>query len=320
MFRSSILLIAIASAAVAAPTAAPDVGASIAQVRTFARYAGDKLWPGYGSAPFGFLLVAGDQEELLCRAAVPDGFKADGNDSASGCPRYVRPRSGLPDTLLAAMPLFGPPEVIVMGTPQSTGRSGPDWTRTILHEHFHQWQGMLPDFYSRVAKLDLAGTDNSGMWMMNYPFPYSDAEVVSAFNDASHALGAAVDARGKAGFRAALDNYLAARAKLAATAGERNWRYAELELWKEGVARWTETELGKRYPDAAVRASALELERKSRAWLDKPDLARAKREFVYPYGASEAMLLEACNPAWRSQYPKELALGPLLEAARHNCR
>ena len=317
MLRLSILLL-IASGA-APPPAAPDVGRSIAEVRGFAKSTGDRLWHGYGSAPFEFLLVAGDKEELFCRAAAPDGFKPDGTDSASGCARYVRPRSGLPDKPLAALPVFGPPSTIVMGTPQTTGRSDADWTRTILHEHFHEWQDALPGIYPRIAKLDLAGADNTGMWMLNYPFPYSDRAVVSAFNDASHALGIAVDARGKRGFRTAFDRYLEARAKLAKAAGEKNWRYAEFELWKEGVARWTEIELGKHYPDVAVSKSAVELERKTRAWLDKPDLG-AGREFVYPIGASEAMLLEACDPAWRSQYPKELALGPMLEAARHKCR
>jgi hypothetical protein len=320
MFRLSLLLLVTAPAALAAPAAAPDVGQSIAQVRNFAESTGDELWRGYGSAPFEFLLVAGDKEELFCRAAAPEGFKADGTDSASGCARYVRPRSGLPDKLLAALPVFGPPSTIVMGTPQSTGRSDADWTRTILHEHFHEWQDALPGIYPRIAKLDLAGADNTGMWMLNYPFPYSDPAVVSAFDDASHALGAAVDVRGKPGFRAAFDKYLGARAKLAKAAGEKNWRYAEFELWKEGIARWTEIELGKRYPDPAVSKSAFELEQKSRAWLDKPDLSGAGREFVYPYGTGEAMLLQACNPAWRTEYPKELALGPLLVAARRNCR
>jgi hypothetical protein len=320
MFRSSILALATATAAVTAPAGTPNVGQSIAQVRTFAKAAGNELWPGYGAAPFEFLLVAGDKEELFCRASMPSGFKADGIDSASGCPRYVRPRSGLPDKLLAAMPVFGPPSTIVMGTPQSTGRSDADWTRTILHEHFHEWQDALPGLYPRIAKLDLAGSNNNGMWMLNYPFPYSNPAVISVFNDASHALGAAVDARGKRGFRAAFDKYLAARAKLAKAAGEKNWRYAEFELWKEGVARWTEIELGKRYPDAAVRASALALEQKSRTWLDKPDLSGAGREFVYPYGTGEAMLLEACGPSWRREYSKQLALGPLLEKARRTCR
>jgi len=315
-----VLLLMIAASLSATSADSPDVGAAISHVRHFASSTGEKLWRGYGSAPFGFLLVAGDKEQLLCQSPAPDGFTADGKDAASGCTRYVRPRSSLPDALLAAMPVFGPPSTIVMGTPKTTGRSDADWTRTILHEHFHQWQDSLPRFYERAAALGLSGDDHSGMWMLNYPFPYSDPKVVAAFGDASHALGLAVDARGKPGFRKAFANYLAARTKLSAAAGEKNWRYAEFELWKEGVARWTEVQLGKRYPDPAVSKSAVELEKKARAWLDKPDLAAAGREFVYPYGSAEASLLGACWPAWRREYSKLLALGPLLKEAQSHCR
>lgn len=317
MLRLSLLLLAALSGTASAD---PDVGRSIAEVRSFARTTGDKLWPGYGSSSFEFLLVAGDKEQLLCRKKVPDGFTAAGTDKASGCVRYERPRSGLPDKLLAAMPIFGPPSTIVMGTPESTGRSDADWTRTILHEHFHQWQDSFPNIFTRMRDLNLAGGDTTGMWMLNYAFPYSDPVVVAAFDRASRALAVAVDARGKPWFKRALTRYLAARSKLAAAAGPKNWRYAELELWKEGVARWTEIQLGKRYRDAAVRASAIDLERKSRAWLDQPDLPGAGREFVYPFGASEAMLLDACGPGWRRDYPKHLALGPLLKEASRRCR
>jgi len=315
-----ISLLLAAAAASSVPTAGTDVGASIAQVRSFAGSDGEKLWPGYGSAPFGFLLVAGDKEQLLCRTPAPKGFTSDGTDVASRCPRFVRARSGLPDNLLAAMPLFGPPEVIVMGTPATTGRSGAQWTRTILHEHFHQWQGELPDIYARISALGLSGDDKSGMWMLNYPFPYAESNTVTAFKPAAKALGEAVDARGKPSFRSKFADYLEARRKLAATVGPKNWRYAELELWKEGVARWTEIELGNTYPDVEVRTSAQELEAKTRAWLDTADIAGSGREFVYPYGASEAMLLDACGPSWRGAYPTQLGLGPLLENALRICR
>lgn len=318
MLGFSLLLVA-AAAAEPPPATAPDVGASIAEVRDFAKSTGDRLWPGYGTAPFEFLLVAGDREELFCRTSVPEGFKPDGIDSASGCAKYVRPRTSLPNNLLAALPIFGPPSTIVMGTPESTGRTKAEWTRTILHEHFHEWQDSLPDIFARIGSLDLAGDDKTGMWMLNFPFPYSDPAIVSAFDHASHLLGAAVDARGTPAFRSALTRYLAARAKLAKAAGPKNWRYAEFELWKEGIARWTEIELGKEFPDPDVRASALALDQKTRAWLGKPDLAGAGREFVYPYGASEAMLLQACDPNWRARYLSVLALGPLLEEAAAQC-
>ena len=231
----------------------------------------------------------------------------------------MRARSGLPDTLLAAMPVFGPPSTIVMGTPSSTGRTEAEWTRTILHEHFHQWQDALPTYFKRVEKLNLSGGDQSGMWMLNYAFPYRDPDILANIARASQRLGAALDVRGKPDFVHKLREYLVARRQFAHAAGVRNWRYIELELWKEGVARWTEIELGKRYPDPAVATSAKDLERRTRAWLLHPNIAEDGREFVYPYGAAEAMLLDACGASWKRAYPRRLSLGPLLQAAAHSC-
>ena len=288
-------------------------------IRQFMATRGDRLWPGLGAAPFDFLMIGPNDERLYCRKSLPDGFVGGQDDPATGCKSATRPRSGLPAGLLAAMPIFGAPSTIVMGTAQATDRTDADWTRTIIHEHFHQWQDGLPSVYARIAGLGLSGGDETGMWMLNYPFPYAEPKTVAAANTASLALGAALDARGTPKLRVAFRKYLSARNAFARSVGAANWRYAEFELWKEGVARWTEIELGKTFPDPAIKASANQLEHQVRAWLDKPDIANAGREFVYPYGAAEAMLLEACDPRWRARYPKTLALGPLLDMSRGRC-
>ena len=318
MFAALTLLMA---AAVTASTPDPvaAVGPHLAQARAFSAAEGEKVWPGYGGAPMGFLLIAGKSETLICRDQVPAGFLAAGADPATGCRRYARPRSGFPDTLLAAMPMFGPPAVIVMGTPQSTGRSEAAWVRTILHEHFHQWQYDLPDYFNRIHALDLHGGDETGMWALNYAFPYDDPAVVAAYDDASRKLALAVAARATPQFMPAFDSYLDARRALAAHAGERNWRYLEFQLWQEGVARWTEIRLGKWYPRQDVRGSAAKLEQATIDALAAPRLAEMKREVVYAHGAAEAMLMQACGEQWRTDYTNVLALGPLLEAARARC-
>jgi hypothetical protein len=51
-----------------------------------------------------------------------------------------------------------------------------------------------------------------------------------------------------------------------------------------------------------------------------PDLPGRGRVAVYAIGAAEAMLLEACGPAWRARYPQLLSMGPLLEEARRRCK
>jgi hypothetical protein len=300
-------------------TAGANVGTHLAQVRAFSRKNGDRLWPGYGTAPFGFLLIGDEREELICHDGVPEGFESARIDPDTGCRRFTRPRSGFPDTLLAAMPAFGPRAVIVMGTPKSTGRSEAGWARTILHEHFHQWQYALPSYFERTKALDLHDGDETGMWVLNFAFPYEEPSVVAAFEKASHALADAVTARRTARFDAAFGRYLTARKALAARAGTRNWRYLEFQLWQEGVARWTEIRLGMAYPRSDVRESAARLEEQTLKELASPDLRGKKREVVYAYGAAEAMLLEACDRGWRSEYLKVLSLGLLLESARVRC-
>jgi hypothetical protein len=299
--------------------AATTLGPKLARLRGFARTKGERLWTGYGTASFGFLLVGEQSETLLCHPSAPAGFVPAGRDPATGCVRLTRGRSGLSGGLLAAMPLFGPPSTIVMGSPAATGRPEGDWLRTILHEHFHQWQSALPAYYSRVAALDLAGGDQSGMWMLNFPFPYSDAGAAAGFAAVSNALADALQARNSPGFLPAFDAFLAARRAFAARVGERDWRYFEFQLWQEGVARWTEITLGRAYPDAGVRSASAAFEARTLSALRTPDLAARRREAVYPYGAGEAMLLEACGRAWRKAYPGVLALGPLLAEARARC-
>ena len=307
------------AAAAPAPEPGVEIGPALAQARAFAAGTGEALWPGYGAAPFGFLLLEPDREILLCRPDPPSGFEPDGTDPATGCPRLRRGRTELPAGLLAALPMFGPPAVIVMGTPATTGRARAAWLRTILHEHFHQWQWSLPDNQKRVAALDLAGADRSGMWMLNFPFPYESAPAGAAYAAASNALADALEKRGRPGFAAAFDSYLAARRRFAASVSAREWRYLDFELWQEGVARWSEIQLGKAYPDLAVRDAAAALEKATLASLRKPDLKAQRRELAYPFGAGEAMLMSACGPQWRRAYPKVLGMTALLTLARRSC-
>ena len=301
------------------PSALPAVGPHLAAVRSFSATEGEKLWTGYASAPFGFLLVTDSEETLLCHDPAPDGFTAAGKDTSTGCDRHSRARTGLPGTLLAAMPIFGPPGVIVMGTPQSTGRTEASWVRTILHEHFHQWQYALPDYFNRTKALGLHDGDETGMWVLNYAFPYENPVIIAAFTNASAKLAEAVKARGTPEFPSAVDRYIDSRKALARLAGERNWRYLDFQLWQEGVARWTEIQLGKAYDRHDVRESARKLEEATIKALASPDLVGKKREVVYAHGAAEAMLLEACGLDWRAAYPRLLALGPILEDASKSC-
>jgi hypothetical protein len=307
---------------IAQPAAAPPepLGPELAALRAFAGAHGERIWPGFGTAPFGMLLLRERQEVLLCHPTMPAGFTADGRDAATGCIRAVRPRGRFGAGMLAAMPLFGPPSTIVMGTPESTGLTLPRWRSTVFHEHFHQWQAALPDHYRHVAALDLAGGDQAGMWMLNFAFPYTDAAPAAAFAEASRAMVAALAARGTPAFRGRLAAYLDRRRAFAAAAGERNWRYFDFQLWQEGIARWTELALGRASADPAMRSDADLREAEIIAELGRPDLPGAGRGVVYALGAAEGLLMEACRAPWRTRYPQVLALTPLLDEAARACR
>ena len=65
-----------------------------------------------------------------------------------------------------------------MGQAENTlSKTSTPWIIMLLHEHFHQLQDSQPNFYADVSALNLSGADKSGMWMLNYPFPYDRKEV-----------------------------------------------------------------------------------------------------------------------------------------------
>lgn len=285
---------------------------TLSAIRSHVRQSGARYWPGYDSAPFGILLVDREGELLLCDERIPAGFSALPAEPSTGCNLAAGPPTWRRPELLAAMPAFGPPSVVVMGTPETTGKSLPQWTHTVFHEHFHQWQTALPDYYRRVEALGLSDGDQTGMWMLDYRFPYTEPRVAAAFAGASRALAEAIEAPDPRTFKARLEVYLQARRTLEATVSQKDWRYFEFQLWQEGVARWTELDVAKRFPDRAVRSSGAAVWLETLTDLRNPDLARAGRTAVYAFGAGEAALLERIGRAWRADYRLHLSMGPIM--------
>jgi hypothetical protein len=311
-FSAALLISSPVVSAVSGGAIPQDVAGGLKDMIALSRTHGENLWRGYGKTAFGFLLVQPDREVLLCDNRLPDGFVRAVDDPVLGCKQASGPPSWRQASFLAAMPVFGPPSVIVMGTPATTGRTPGDWKMTILHEHFHQWQSAQTGYYDRVAALDLAGGDETGMWMLNYAFPYADASVGNAHARASAALKAAILAN-KKDLVDATKRYLVARGELQKTVSERDWRYFEFQLWQEGVARWTEFTLGAKSKDEGVRAAAAVSREKTVEALAKPTLKADGRVAVYAFGSGEAMLLDRIDPHWRRCYSKDFALGPRFE-------
>lgn len=309
----AVLLVAATGAQQApAPRRLPeDSRIRLAETRRLARAIEDRVWKGWAAAPFAVLLVTDSVEFLVWHPRPSADFQSLGYDSLLGSEVLARPRQ-YPPTYLATFPAVGGVPTIVAGQPATTGKSSSEWVLTLMHEHFHQLQNSQPRYYAAVDSLQLSHGDQTGMWMLNYAFPYDSAPIQRAFAGLSQALTAALADPS----RAALQRYAAARRAVRAALGPEDTRYMDFQLWQEGVARYTEYACARAaargytpsapfaalpdfisYADAATR-----LRGQVESELSRPDLGAKRRVLFYPLGAATALLLEKTVPRWKDQY------------------
>jgi hypothetical protein len=270
---------------------------------------GGKIWPGFERVPFPIVLVTEELELLVgWEGPPPPGFEMPAVHPRLG-PVAARARVFSPE-LAAAFPAFGPPAVVAIGTMEATGRSSGRWALTLLHEHFHQLQYAAPDYQRDVAALDLSGDDATGMWMLNYPFPYGDARIGRLFDRLAAEVRLALS--GEAESEAAWD----ALCELTTALEPADARYLGFQLWQEGVGRHLElraasvaAESFSPGPDFAKLdvfeswgKEAAGLRGRIESELKALSLAESQRVSFYPVGAALAMLLDRDDPAWRSRY------------------
>ena len=277
---------------------------------------GDRLWPGWHKAPFAVLQVTSENEFLIRHPQPSADFKLVNYDSLLRSNIYYRKRTQ-PQNLLATFPLVGGVPTIVIGQAENTDKkSSTPWVVTVLHEHFHQLQYSQPGYYQAVATLDLARGDQSGMWMLNYPFPYDWMEMKEHFSLLRSLLVAALGAVDHPEFRSKLSAYLKQRTELSQTLSPDDYRYFSFQLWQEGIARYTEYRIASlaaaQYkPSKAFRALkdyrplgevAVEIRRGVENELHNGKLEADKRVMFYALGAGEGLLLDRAQPRWRGRY------------------
>ena len=308
-----ILALFLLTAAACAQQLPQDDAVRIAEFYRLANQLQDEVWPGWSTVPAPLLLITKDAEFLTHHPGAPADFRRLSADI------YARPRQFSPH-LLATFPAFGPPSVIVIGEPQNTEatRSTP-WVITLLHEHFHQLQNSQPGYYDAVAKLNLSGGDNSGMWMLNYPFPYDKPEVVQEFANLRDLLLKVLRISEEKEFKRSAMEYVAERKRVFAQLSANDHKYLSFQLWQEGIARYTQvtaaeaaaayqpTDQFKALPDyEAFSEYAARARNDTLSELRRADLATMKRTFVYSFGGAEGFLLDRLNPGWKQDYFRQL--------------
>src|SRR6266404_5282328 len=281
---------------------------------------GDRVWPGWSKAPFAVLLVTPDYEFLMRHPTPSADFTKLGYDALLKSDVYCRKRT-FPTTFLATFPALKGSMIstIVVGQAEHTWvKTSTPWVITLLHEHFHQLQDSQPNFYADVGALNLAHGDQTGMWMLNYAFPYDRKEVQDQFALLSELLAEAIRSP-KAERRTKVRDYLEARQKFQSMISTEDYKYLSFQFWKEGIARYTE------YQSARVAAAGYKPGKEFVALKDyrsfadvakttydgifrqliTQKLGESKREVVYSFGAAEGLLLDKVNPLWRSRYFKD---------------
>lgn len=248
-----------------------------------------KIWPDRGHTPSQLLLI-GDSTEFFFRA--PD----------SGAVTWTRPRVFSP-AMQATFPAVEGIPTVVIGIPENTHQPAERWALTVLHEHLHQYQYSRPDYYRKLNALGLAHGDTTGMWALNYPFPYDSAPVAAALKRWADAMATVLRVDQNTSFTD-MRPVRAARRSLDSLLSAEDRRYLDFQLWQEGVPRWTElaaARAGRR--EGLISAQELDWqEARLRGDLVALDPRQDHRVIVYALGAAVAELLEREGKPWRGSY------------------
>ncbi|HXM47555.1 MAG TPA: hypothetical protein VN956_06770 [Pyrinomonadaceae bacterium] len=288
----------------------------LAEAFRLAESLGNRVWKDWDKAPFAVLLVTPEYEFLIRHPRPSKDFTPIGYDSMLKSDVYFRKRK-FPTDRLATFPAVGGVSTIVIGRAENTDKkTSTPWVITMLHEHFHQLQDSQLNSYAETEALNLSHGDQTGMWMLNYAFPYDSAEVKQQFSVLSRLLVEALQAKKKSAFSTRLAAYLEARRQVQKMLSPDDYKYFSFQLWKEGLARYTE------YRVAKLAAHKYKPSKQFRALKDFASfgtvadqilstimkvlstlrLEDSKRVAFYPLGAGEGFLLDRANPKWQSRY------------------
>jgi hypothetical protein len=232
---------------------------------------------------------------------------------------WQRPRQ-YSSHFLATFPAVGGVPTVVIGQAENTNvKTSTRWVITLLHEHFHQLQDSQPRIYAEVNSLGLARGDQTGMWMLNFPFPYTDPAINNQFSATARTLGEALAARPLPDFANKFAAYVQSRRKFRSLLTADDYKYFAFQVWREGIARYTEYHLSalaaaeytpsKEFQQlgdyATFKQVAQDILNRMEQELRSVLLNKAKRTVVYNFGAAEGLILDRARPEWRKRYFEE---------------
>lgn len=258
-------------------------------------------WPEWNQTEMPLLLIDEEREFAFNTSSTDATFTKD---------KYPTRPASFNKQFLATFPLLNNQPTIVVGTPKNTGKSSEGWTTTLLHEHFHQLQFSRPNYYSAQKALDLHKGDQTGMWMLNHPFPYEDESV----NTKMKLIAKNLLSLDSVEEQKVLTKHKQLKESLRKEIGNEHYKYLNLQLWQEGYARFLEMELTNdwlnhfdeikqdQFSRFEIQNLANEQKQQVKIHLTKSSPKDLKRVYFYALGAAEAQLIAKTNPYWKEQY------------------
>lgn len=276
--------------------------------RSVADHLYDHYWPEWRKVTRHVLLV-GDKHEYLFGGQYADSTFQD------NCNGILSRPATMNKYFLATFPYINYQPTIIIGTPENTQKTPLDWTVTLLHEHFHQLQFSHPDYATAQQALDLDKGDQTGMWMLNHPFPYEDDLAIEKMDEMAQNLPILSQSVSS---EQVLIRHKKIKSALKTILGEEHYRYLNLQLWQEGFARFMElSTLGHwitnfddidqdRFEKQALIDYLKAYQSSMLEGLKTSRINKQKRVYFYALGAAEALLIETVNADWKSDYFDEL--------------
>lgn len=302
----------------------------LAEVFKIKEKLGNRLWKNHDKTPFAVLLVTPETEFLVRHPKPSKDFTLIGYDKLLQSNVYHRKRQFNPG-FLATFPFEGTPTIIIGQAENTEAKTSTPWVAIAFHEHFHQLQYTEPDYYKSVNALNLSGGDQTGMWMLNFPFPYEAENVKKQVRTLCDLLVEALETKDNSALKTKLDSYLKEREKLVGMLKPDEYRYFSFQLWQEGIARYTQYRMAKLIAEnykpgkaftslkdyKSFKAAADEILVSTMQELKTLKLDGYKRVTFYPFGAGEGLLLDRVKPNWRENYfTEKFYLEKYFSAAR----
>lgn len=260
---------------------------------------------------------------VAVRGFTPLPYSADLNLTVQ-----VRPRT-FPVHISASFPIEGAVAVVI-ASPALLNKSPEEWVIVAQHEMFHVFQSARGS-QAKIAALEIGSPEQAGSWQLNFPFAYTDEDVMRLIHLQGNSLWLAATGQDRAetlyDVGTAIDAVNVYR-RLLDQLNPKSYRYSEFQEWNEGVAKYTEYRFAERAtqpnykPELRFRSlhgfkGYAELWKSTYA--NVPHLvknagrAAQNRDAFYHLGLGKSLALDNVSRDWKKKYfTKDLWLDDLL--------